>query len=161
MAYWRTEEDIEEMRKYCTIGKNCKIVMSSIIDGRRESGWVYIGNNTTITEYVTVLCHDAAPYHAGLPIVYRDTVIGDNCFIGIRTIILPGVMIGNNVIVGAGSVVTKDIPSGQVWAGNPAKFIKTIEEMRAEHEKAKKVETVKEETNVFDIMPPMGPKRRC
>ena len=43
-----------------------------------------------------------------------------------RSIILKGVTIGENSVVGAGSVVTKDIPSGEVWAGNPAKFIRKI-----------------------------------
>lgn len=51
-------------------------------------------------------------------------VIGDNVFIGMNAIILKGVHIGNNAIVGAGSVVTKDIPANEIWAGNPAKFIK-------------------------------------
>lgn len=53
-------------------------------------------------------------------------VIGDNVFIGARSIILKGVTIGANVIIGAGSVVTKSIPANEIWAGNPAKFIRKI-----------------------------------
>ena len=49
--------------------------------------------------------------------------IGDNVYIGSKCIILPGVRIGNNVVIGAGSVVTKDIPDNSVYAGNPARFI--------------------------------------
>ena len=56
---------------------------------------------------------------------YGRIKIGNNCFIGCRSILLPGVTIGDNSIIGAGSVVTKDVPSGEVWAGNPARFIKT------------------------------------
>ena len=52
--------------------------------------------------------------------------IGNECWIGGHCIILKGVTVGNQAIVGAGSVVTKDIPPGQIWAGNPAKFIKEL-----------------------------------
>ena len=52
--------------------------------------------------------------------------IGDDVFIGAHCIILKGVKIGNRSVIGAGSVVTKNIPENQIWAGNPAKFIKNI-----------------------------------
>lgn len=53
-------------------------------------------------------------------------VVEHDCFIGAGTIILKGVTIGAKSIVGAGSVVTKNVPSGEVWAGNPARFIKKL-----------------------------------
>ena len=53
--------------------------------------------------------------------------IGDYVFIGARCVIGKGITIGDKSIVAAGSVVTKDIPSGEIWGGNPAKFIKKIE----------------------------------
>lgn len=52
--------------------------------------------------------------------------IGDNCWIGGNSVICPGVKIGNNVIIGAGSVVTKDIPDWAIAAGNPCKVIRMI-----------------------------------
>lgn len=58
--------------------------------------------------------------------VNSPVIIEDNVFIGARSIILKGVTIGRNSIVGAGSVVTKSIPSNQIWGGNPAKFIRNI-----------------------------------
>ena len=56
----------------------------------------------------------------------RPVLIKKGAFIGARCIILKGVVIGENAVVGAGSVVTKSIPDGEVWAGNPARFIKRI-----------------------------------
>lgn len=55
-------------------------------------------------------------------------VIKDLAFIGARSIILKGVTIGEKAIIGAGSVVSHNVPNGEIWAGNPAKFIKKIEE---------------------------------
>lgn len=52
----------------------------------------------------------------------------DGAFIGAHSIILKGVTIGKNSVVGAGAVVTKSIPDGQIWAGNPARFIRNIDE---------------------------------
>lgn len=52
--------------------------------------------------------------------------IGKECFIGGHCIILKGVTIGDQAVIGAGSVVTKDIPARQIWAGNPARFIKNL-----------------------------------
>ena len=55
-----------------------------------------------------------------------EVTIGDNCWLGGCCIIVPGVHIGNNVVVAAGAVVTKDVPDNSVVAGNPARVIKTI-----------------------------------
>ena len=57
--------------------------------------------------------------------VVRPIVVGDNVFIGYGAVILPGVTIGSDVVIGAYSVVTRDIPSGTVYAGIPARFVKT------------------------------------
>lgn len=55
-----------------------------------------------------------------------DVTIKQNAFIGAHCIILKGVVVGENSIVGAGSVVTKNIPANEIWAGNPAKFIRQV-----------------------------------
>ena len=95
---------------------------------------VSIGNHCTIASNVAFNTHDGATWvfteeHPRLqkfgPIKSRD-----NCFIGMSSIILPNVTIGPNSIIGAGSVVTKDVPPGVVAAGNPAKRISTIDEYK-------------------------------
>lgn len=56
----------------------------------------------------------------------KPIFIGDDVFVGANSIILKGVTIGEKSIIGAGSVVTKSIPAGEIWAGNPARFIRKI-----------------------------------
>lgn len=95
--------------------------------------WIItLGNNVHITNDVRFVTHD------GGTLLFRNEVpdleitkpitIGNNVYIGVNSIVLPGVSIGNNVIVGSGSVVTKDLPDNGVYAGNPARYIKSIEE---------------------------------
>ena len=55
-----------------------------------------------------------------------DVIIKKYAYIGCNTVICKPVTIGENVIVGAGSIITKDIPDNQVWAGNPARYIKNV-----------------------------------
>lgn len=79
---------------------------------------VHIGPDSYLAFDVAVLAHDMS---RGL---YLDTHIGARCFIGARSIILPGVRIGDGSIVGSGSVVTKDVPPACIVAGNPARVIR-------------------------------------
>lgn len=53
--------------------------------------------------------------------------IGKRVFIGVNTVIVNSVEIGDDAVIAAGSVVTKDVPAGEIWGGNPAKFIKKRE----------------------------------
>tara|TARA_A100001011_G_scaffold240255_1_gene248239 strand:+ start:1421 stop:1891 length:471 start_codon:yes stop_codon:yes gene_type:complete len=86
---------------------------------------IHIGNNTLVASGSVILSHDHCKRTKDNQPYMVDTHIGKNCFIAINSIILPGVKIGNEVIVGAGSVVTKDVPNNCVVAGNPAKIIRT------------------------------------
>ncbi|MGB3313150.1 MAG: acyltransferase [Albidovulum sp.] len=80
---------------------------------------VHVGPNSYIAFEARILTHDRT---RGL---YLHTRIGANCFIGGRSLILPGVEIGDNCVVGAGSIVTKSVPPGSVVAGNPAQIIRS------------------------------------
>lgn len=96
-----------------------------------DDGHIYVGDYTMFAPSVIV----ATAGHPILPEL-RETVyqynmpvhIGKNCWIGAGAIILPGVTIGDQVVVGAGSVVTKDLPSNVVAVGNPCRVIREINE---------------------------------
>lgn len=100
---------------------------------------VKIGNNTKIQSFcfipsgITIgnfcflapgikFANDAKPPSNGKH--WKKTIIKDNVVIGINSTILPGITIGENAMVGAGSLVTKNIPPNEIWYGSPAKFIK-------------------------------------
>lgn len=104
----------------CWIGRNVTIdnVAPELITIKR---------NAVIAEGTMILTHYFVPHKSNLhqrKFEKGKIVIGEGVFIGCNTIICKPVAIGKGSVVGAGSVVTKDIPDYQVWAGNPAKFIK-------------------------------------
>lgn len=118
------------------IGDNCQIITSEINFGS-EPWLISIGSNVTITYGVKLITHDASTriFRKEYSFLNHDfgnkfarIKIGSNVFIGVDSIILPGVSIGDHCIIGAGSVVTKNLPSRCVYAGNPAKFICTYED---------------------------------
>lgn len=86
---------------------------------------ITVGNNSIIGYNTTILAHEylIEEYRIG------EVNIGDNVLIGANSTILPGITIGNNAIVSAGSLVHKDVPAGSFVGGNPMKVIYTKEEM--------------------------------
>jgi acetyltransferase-like isoleucine patch superfamily enzyme len=115
------------------------IAPSVSFDGNDYS-LITIGDATTISLDVVLLTHDYS-ISKGLKLLdpslngrfLKPISVGNNCFIGMRTIILPGTSIGNNVIVGAGSVVKGKFPDNVVICGNPAKIICSTEEWAKRH----------------------------
>ena len=94
---------------------------------------ITIGNNCAITNEVKFFTHGGGRvFRDELPDFdcFGKIIIGNNVYIGSRSIIMPGVTIEDNVMIAAGSVVTKSIPSGVVVGGNPARIICTIEEYK-------------------------------
>ena len=101
------------------IGKNCRIAHSAHLDKSVNPRGIHIGDRVWILREALILAHDNCRS------LKADTYIGDDSIIGIRSIVLPGIRIGNQVVIGGGSVVTKDIPDNCIAVGNPAHIIKT------------------------------------
>lgn len=102
------------------------IIESGILWDKVNPKGIHIGKECLIAHGVTILTHDHCK-RVGPSVVdcFRtDTYIGDRCFVAVNATILPGVHIGKECVIGAGSVVTKDIPSNCIAAGNPAKVIR-------------------------------------
>lgn len=121
-----------------SIGKNCNInahcfVENDVVlgdnvtvkcgvylwDGIRAGNNVFIGPNVTFT-------NDKYPRSKQYPDEFLKTIIEEGASIGAGSVILCGISIGRNSMIGAGSVVTKNIPPNQLWYGNPAKFIREL-----------------------------------
>jgi maltose O-acetyltransferase len=120
------------IRRGLKLGKNCTIMKTVIIDPSFLH-LIEIGDNVTITDGVEILAHDASTkMHLGLTRIGK-VKIGDNVFIGVKSIILPNITIGSNSIIGSGSVVTNDIPSDVIVAGNPAEIIYPLEVFLDKH----------------------------
>ena len=107
-----------------------------------EPWLISIGDDTNISSDVCFVTHDGGRwvldhlYPEEKPFYKIGKIcIGNNCFVGMHCIILPNVCISDNCILGGGSILTKNIPSGQVWAGVPAKFVCTIEEYKERMQK--------------------------
>lgn len=104
-------------------GKNVIIMPGCLM---MSAGGINIGDDTQIAANVQLISnnHDLEDRNV---ITCKPINIGKRVWIGAGATILPGVTIGDNSVVGAGSVVTKDVPPDTVVAGNPARFIKKIE----------------------------------
>lgn len=142
-------------RSYNLIGGDSRTILRTVNNGK-----IYIGNhvgisNSAIVAYHSVVIEDGVLLGGGVKIYDCDfhsksyelrvsnedlnppcapIHIKKGAFVGGHSIILKGVTIGEKSIIGAGSVVTKNVPDGEIWAGNPAKFIKKID-MGDENEK--------------------------
>jgi len=100
------------------IGEGTVISLSAKLDKTNPRG-IHIGRYTVVTFGVAVLTHD---YVNGRD---HDVHIGDDCFIGAHSIILPGVTIGDHCIVSAASVVARNVPARSLVAGNPARIVES------------------------------------
>lgn len=120
------------------IGKNCNInchvfIENDVIIGDNvtiKSGvqlWdgIRIGNNVFIGPNVS-FTNDKYPKSKVYPKNFQKTIINDGASIGAGSVILGGITIGEHSLIGAGSVVTRNIPSNEIWSGNPARFKRKI-----------------------------------
>lgn len=110
------------------IGSGCRIY---IRNWGSEPFLISVGDRVTIASGTRIITHDGSTWlmrdDKGRRYWYAPVEIGSDVFIGMNCTILPGVSIGDRVVIGAGSVVTRSIASGMVAAGNPARVIGTFE----------------------------------
>ena len=120
-----------EIQKGVTIGKNCKISSHSFIcEGVRIGDGVFIGHNVCFTnDKVPRATNQDGGLKTESDWKLIETEVKDGASIGTGAVILCGLTIGERAVIGAGSVVTKDVPADTVVVGNPAKFLKRTDEL--------------------------------
>ena len=97
---------------------------------------IYVGDNTMFGPNVTVASagHPILPELREKAYQYNASVhIGKNCWIGAGVVIVPGITVGNNVVIGAGSIVTKNLPDNVVAVGNPCRILRSVDERDREY----------------------------
>lgn len=110
------------------------ILKDNVYMGNRNSfllgGSITIGENTLLASDILITSEnhgndpESSLSYGKQDLICKDVIIGNGCWIGEKVVVLPGVSIGDKSIIGASSVVTKDIPAYCIAAGNPAKVIK-------------------------------------
>lgn len=123
------------------IGENCNICCHCLIEND-----VIIGNNVTVKSGVQIwdgieleddvmigsnvtFTNDMYPRSKNKNWKLLRTRVCKGATVGAGSTLLPGLTIGEKAMIGAGSVVTKDVPAGELWVGNPARFVKKVEEL--------------------------------
>lgn len=114
------------------IGDDCRLLCDPTRTFGSEPFLVTLGNHVTVTAGVSFITHDGGVWvfrseHPDID-VFGPITVGDNTFIGVGATLMPGVTIGSNSVIGARSVVTRDVPSDTVVAGCPARVIRTTAE---------------------------------
>lgn len=94
---------------------------------------ITMGDHVVIGANTTIITHCPISFYTGEPV---EIILGNNVFIGKGCHILPGTIIGDNVMIGAGSVVASNIPSDSIAAGNPCRVIRAMTSQEAERMKA-------------------------
>lgn len=113
---------------------------------------IEIGDHVTIAPGCLILAHDASTKRALGYTRIGNVHIGNNVFVGARTVILPNVKIGNHVVIGAGSIVTKDLPDNGVYAGNPCRKIMDYDQwIKVKKEELSQAKTYTEEYIIGNI----------
>ena len=129
-----------------SIANNCSVALNSTLTGslsrlkvgegtvingnanfRFKYGEIEIGRNCLIANNVSIICHsytiDGVKHISQNETYFKNVTIGNYVWIGGGVMVLPGVVIGDNAIIGAASLVTKEVPSNEVWGGVPAKLL--------------------------------------
>ena len=143
------EPDVHIVCDRLEMGTECKVDSETVVYGEGSllmgdgsyigpRAWIncaariQLGRHTGVGPGSMIFTHGVwLPYLEGHPRKFEDVVLGDQVWVPANVTILPGVTIGNNAIIGAGAVVTKDVPPGTFAAGVPAKPVGEVATMRA------------------------------
>ncbi len=140
----RRKRYIENLKRNgLKLGKNVEIIDTFFFDPS-HCFLISIGDNCTICPNVRLIAHDASTKKILGYTKIGMITIKENCFIGDSVIVLPNVTIGPNSIVGAGSIVTKDVPPNMIATGNPAKVISDVPDY------IKKIESIQKNKKIFN-----------
>lgn len=104
------------VKRGLTLGNNFQLEKGANIDAVFPK-LIAIGNNVTLAKDVYVLAHDGSTKKLLNYTRCSKTTLKDNVFVGTKSVIMPGVTIGKNSIIGACSLVNKDVPAGEIWGG--------------------------------------------
>ena len=137
IRYFLVKHFVDKCGKNVNIEKNANISTKICIGNNSDIGtnakispYVYIGDNVMMGPDVNIYTRNHKFSDINIPMIeqgyedYKEVIIGNDVWIGSRVTILPGVKIGDGVVIGASSVVTKDIPAYCVVGGNPARVLK-------------------------------------
>jgi len=118
-----------EIQKGASVGKLCKISSHTFVcEGVEIGDRVFVGHGVMFTNtMVPRAANTAGALQTEADWTLERTVIGDGASIGSGCVILCGITIGAGAMIGAGAVVTKSVPPGEIWVGNPAKFLKKVD----------------------------------
>ena len=121
-----------EYAKKCGVNIKGELYIYGTVNWGTEPWIITVGNNVHITNGVNFITHDGGTllFRKEIPDleITKPIVVGNNVYFGNDVTILPGVTIGNDVVIGTRAVVTKDIPDNSVIGGVPARIIKTTDE---------------------------------
>ena len=137
LPFYNSDKYIKDLKKNgAKIGQGCVFYKpKTILIDLTSLDFIKIGNYVQLTDGVKILAHDYSysvvtnKYNINLR-PQAETILGNNIFVGMNSIILMGSEIGDNVIIGAGSIVSGKIESNSVYAGNPAKKICSLDEYK-------------------------------
>ena len=117
-----------EIQKGASVGKQCKISSHTFVcEGVAIGDRVFVGHGVMFTNTIVPRATNAdGILQTEADWTLEKTVIGDDASIGSGSVILCGITIGAGAMIGAGAVVTKSVPPGEIWVGNPAKFLRKV-----------------------------------
>jgi len=111
------------------LGDDCFVDPTAILETAYPE-MITLGNDVRVTARCVVMCHIKAPHRLRetgiVPAVLKPVTLSDHCFIGVNSVVMPGVTVGEGAVVTSGSVVLGDVAPYTMVGGNPAKLIKTF-----------------------------------